>query len=192
MNPRHGKLIARWSVALGLAVLVACGVAFRDRIAEEWWLYKLESGELEEQKVAAEKLVEMGSVRAVPVMLENLHNVYEEQPHQGRVFSVLDGSVLLILRRLSQHTSTRCFLVIALIKIVDGSGQGCVRHLVVALDDDHANVRDLAAGLLYRIGPEAREAVPALTLTLQDKDWFVRKVAASALKQIQHHEAPPR
>lgn len=69
MPLRHGKLIAQWSAVLGVAVLLACAVAFRDRIAEEWWLYKLESGDVEGQKVAAERLAESGSVRAVSYLL---------------------------------------------------------------------------------------------------------------------------
>ncbi len=76
---RRGKVIASWSTTLGVLVLLACAVAFKDRIAEQWWLYKLESGELEEQKVAVEKLAELGSVRAVRVMLEVLWEANEDE-----------------------------------------------------------------------------------------------------------------
>ncbi len=69
MSARRAKAVTLSAATIGVCVLLACAFAFRDRIAEQWWLYKLESGELEEQKVAAERLAEMGAVRAVPVML---------------------------------------------------------------------------------------------------------------------------
>ncbi len=66
MNPRPGKLIARWSAALALAVLLACAVVFRDEFLEQWYLWKLDSQDEASRLLAAEKLGELQSVRAVP------------------------------------------------------------------------------------------------------------------------------
>jgi HEAT repeat protein len=45
-------------------------------------------------------------------------------------------------------------------------------------------VRQYSALALGEIGPEAREAVPALIAALQDPEWAVRRQAALALGQI--------
>jgi len=45
--------------------------------------------------------------------------------------------------------------------------------------------RAKAAVLLGQLGPEAKEAIPALTQALQDQDATVREAAAEALKKIQ-------
>jgi hypothetical protein len=58
MNPRKGRLLAWGSVVVGVLVLVACAFAFRGRIVEEYWLHKLEFGDLDEQTVAAKRLRE--------------------------------------------------------------------------------------------------------------------------------------
>ncbi len=49
MNPR-GRRIALAAVALGLLTLAGAGLAFKDRLVEEWYLWKLESEDEEEQK----------------------------------------------------------------------------------------------------------------------------------------------
>ena len=63
---RRGKAIALTATTLGLAVLVGAGIAAKDRIAEEWWIYKLRTGDEEEKKEAAQKLGEMPSLRSIP------------------------------------------------------------------------------------------------------------------------------
>ena len=47
-----------------------------------------------------------------------------------------------------------------------------------------------AAQTLGRIGPAAREAVPALEKLLGDKERYVRAAAAEALKRIRGEKAP--
>ena len=46
------------------------------------------------------------------------------------------------------------------------------------------NVRDRATVTLGKIGPEAKEAMPALEAALEDEDELVRKEAARALESI--------
>ena len=199
MDPRPGKLIARWSAALGLVVLLACAVAFRDRIAEEWWLYKLESGELEEQKVAAEKLADMGSARAVPVMLRLLGNSYPvfSLPYgRGAMFARLvppedDWSGIGLLPPLRHDFA---FLGEALGKIARTANKASLRYLVTALDHEDWYIRYLAAWLLGAIGPDARAAIPALIELLkesteEDPSHPVRSMVAWALARIGSAEA---
>ena len=58
--------------------------------------------------------------------------------------------------------------------------------LIQALKDD-ADVRRVAASALGKIGPEAKEAAPALIQALQDS--YVRYCAVEALKRIGRPEA---
>ena len=45
-------------------------------------------------------------------------------------------------------------------------------------------VRQNAAAALAQLGPEARDAVPALTSALRDPEWAVRRQAALTLGKI--------
>jgi len=66
----RGRTIALWSAGLGVIVLLGGAVALRERILEEWHIHKLRTGNPEEARRAAEALGRMGSVRAVPALLE--------------------------------------------------------------------------------------------------------------------------
>ncbi len=66
-----------------------------------------------------------------------------------------------------------------------GDNDQVVAALTGALRDEDAFVRRDAAQALARIGPDARDAAPALTTAaLKDRNLHVRKAAAQALKQI--------
>ena len=56
--------------------------------------------------------------------------------------------------------------------------------LIAALKDRNAQVRLCAAGALGEIGPESKEAIPALSQALKDKDPKVRDQAAKALTKF--------
>ena len=53
---KRGKSVAFSTVAVGLVVLVAAGVAAKDRIREEWYLRNLRFGDDHEKLYAAEKI----------------------------------------------------------------------------------------------------------------------------------------
>ncbi len=64
-------------------MLVIAGYAFWDKAVEQWYIWKLESEDGQERKLAAEKLGEMGSVRAVPslmLQIEQLEAKYSTRP----------------------------------------------------------------------------------------------------------------
>jgi HEAT repeat protein len=63
-------------------------------------------------------------------------------------------------------------------------GRPAVPRLVQSLRHPQAEVREEAAQLLARIGPDAEQAVPALVAALQDRHAEVQKAAARALGQI--------
>jgi hypothetical protein len=60
-----------------------------------------------------------------------------------------------------------------------------IKFLLVNLNSFNPDDRRNAAEALGKIGPEAKEVVPALSAALNDQDEMVRRYAASALKTIQ-------
>lgn len=63
-------------------------------------------------------------------------------------------------------------------------GPPAVDELRAALQNRDPRIRREAAGVLVRMGPEARDAVPDLTRLLDDEDEATRKLAARALGRI--------
>jgi hypothetical protein len=70
MKSPRGRLIAISVGILGLALLTIAGFAFRERIREEYWLWRLEREEETGQRLAVKRLGELRSLRAVPRLLE--------------------------------------------------------------------------------------------------------------------------
>jgi HEAT repeat protein len=69
-------------------------------------------------------------------------------------------------------------------------GPASVPALVRALASDDRIEREAAANTLGRLGPAARDAVPALQTTLRDQHGWVRDAAARALRAIDPDAAP--
>ena len=63
-------------------------------------------------------------------------------------------------------------------------GDAAVPALTIALTNDPRNACVSAVDVLGRIGPAAKEAVPALILTLNDSDVGVRSYTAHTLSKI--------
>ncbi len=63
-------------------------------------------------------------------------------------------------------------------------GSDAVPMLIVALDDQHADVRQYAARALAVMGDKAAPAVPALVKHLHDPEENVRRASVRALGQI--------
>jgi hypothetical protein len=66
----RGKRVACLTAAAAIVALAATVVALRGRIFEAWHRHKLETGYAEEQLEAADRLMEMGAVSAIPKILE--------------------------------------------------------------------------------------------------------------------------
>lgn len=69
-------------------------------------------------------------------------------------------------------------------------GPQAIPELRRALQSRDANVRRETAGVLARMGPEAKEAVPDLIRLLDDEDEATRKMASRALGRIGPDAAP--
>jgi HEAT repeat protein len=69
-------------------------------------------------------------------------------------------------------------------------GPQAIPELRRALQSSEARARREAAGVLARMGPEAKEAVPDLIRLLDDEDEATRKMASLALGRIGPDAAP--
>ena len=67
-------------------------------------------------------------------------------------------------------------------------GKEIVPHMISLLKDDTWEMRRGAAWILGKVGPDARDAVPALSEALNDPNAAVRTKAQEALKKIQGEE----
>jgi HEAT repeat protein len=207
MNPRKGRLLARGSIAGGIVVLLACGLAFKDRLLEEYYLYRLQTGSREAQKIAAERLGDMGTARTVPVLLELLlQRTGEERQRFALVaFPVLSRDLIVdrsaaldgdatpsIASRLVDRSlvvpEAQVFAAAALKKLVISSPQPCVSHLAEALSAGSWYKRYLAARFLDCLGPRSKTAIPQLIQALNaPRDRVAqadRAAAARALGRI--------
>jgi HEAT repeat protein len=72
----------------------------------------------------------------------------------------------------------------ALVYFANEAKEIVVPALAGALKDEHAGVRNVAIIALSVIGPDAKDAVPALIAAFNDKDEFVQSNAVRAVGQI--------
>ncbi len=73
MTPSRKKLITSSVLLLGVAVVVVAGIMLYPLLRERYWIWKLESGETEEEREeAAERLGELGSVKAIPSLIDTV------------------------------------------------------------------------------------------------------------------------
>jgi hypothetical protein len=156
MKTRQGRTVAVWSVVLGVLVLVGAGWAMRERVAEEYWLYRLEDGDEEEKRVAVERLGEIGSARALPIIL---------------VGSVEDPEKYYL------HRAAR--------RIVSQRRKESLSMLLSLVEKERWPARHLAIEFLGEFGSDAARAVPALFRALNDEDGRVRLAASHALWLIE-------
>ncbi|MBI4586854.1 MAG: hypothetical protein HY717_22805 [Planctomycetes bacterium] len=119
VTTRRGRAVAIAAATLGLATLAASGLLFKDRLAEEWWLWRLRSPDRAERERAAARLGELKSARAVPRLVELLvaESVPEaEMSNQDQVFilagqdRVQDGSIGWSYVLFPLHYATRALM----------------------------------------------------------------------------------
>ena len=70
MTGKKRRLTTRLVIAVGSLVLVVAGFAAKDKAVEQWYLRKLRSENSDEQRTAIQKLGEMRSASAVPMLVE--------------------------------------------------------------------------------------------------------------------------
>jgi HEAT repeat protein len=160
-----GRRVAVAAAVLGIAVaFIWAGLEVKHRIIEDRAIKRLKSVNREERGEAARALVKMGSVRAIPTLIE--------LEMMSRFWFGDDSNK----ERWSAEKALLC--------IIERSGPAAVPVLVPLLRSDDGNVREHAADLLAEIGPEARAAVPALERALRTRNRDVRFQVRWALERI--------
>ena len=120
-------------------MLLVAVYVLKDKAVEQWYLWQLDSEDEEERQVAAARLGEMGSVKAIPGLMELW-------PEEGELDAALRAS-----------DEYMC-IVDALVNI----GEPAVPALIKKLDHGDELVRENAVSTLARIRPVAKDAAPAL------------------------------
>ena len=150
-------------------MLAIAGYAFRDEAVEQWYLWELESEDEAQRRVAADKLGEMGSIRAIPELVELL---------KGNKRS----SIALSRNRLEQirlEIQTPELLRSYLYKSqnIEEHTEEIERHFASM----YSGISNATVRPLVKIG---LPAVPALVEVLQDEDEVSRRQAIHALGKI--------
>ena len=78
MRARQQKLVTLGFGVVGIAVLAGAAFVLREPLAEQYYLWRLESGDEEERKLAAEKLGEIGSLKSIPTLIA----IFRRAPEQ--------------------------------------------------------------------------------------------------------------
>ena len=94
--------------------------------------------------------------------------------------------VLIETIRETKHRDKR--ILFACNQALLGMGKEIVPHMIALLKDDTWEMRRGSAWVLGKLGPDAKDAVPALTEALNDPNDAVRRRAAEALKKIKGEE----
>ena len=156
--------IALLCLAGGVGILWA-SIALPPWIQEERALARLRSPNSKEQDQAIEALAEMGSVRAIPAILEIMgRRPLASNPWEN--FNFMDPLKLIIEKR----------------------GYEAVLPLVNALKSPDRNIRSSACELLGDLGNEARIAISPLTEMLEDPDPSIHLQATKALFEVGANE----
>ena len=181
-------------IVVGLAALVVSAVALKRPMFEQFWLWKLQSDDQATRDSAARRLGEMGSVRAIPPLIELFLEISPTTyPSEwvrignGRFETREIGGGLAETRAVRGDRPVEGKKVVgwqvameALTKI----GAPVVPSLLELLGDHDATVRSRAIGTLRLIGPGAKAAVPALVRELEDPDATDKATVAYALRGI--------
>jgi hypothetical protein len=198
----RGKTIALLTVAVGLAVLVAAGIVAKNRIMEEWWIRKLEMGDETERILAAKRLGELRSIKAVALPLA----LFGESCPRNEFLSIVksdNGAPMLLVIEESKRAPLSLSTPIAgadktvlsfvcidsVVKIARDAPRGVESALIEALgNDSRRDVRECCCNLLGLRQATSEETGLALRKSLQDNDFVVSEAAAQALKRIQRKQ----
>jgi hypothetical protein len=175
MRPRRKLIVMSVSIP-GLAILLVGGYLFGSVILEESYLRDLATYDEVKSREAAEWLGRHGSVRAMRRLFD-LARELARRPDVEILTSGACNSMVRIYQAIERIAIERRRVVVPLL----------LSRLAEAQEDPgQANqVRMGAANCLRRIGPDAREAVPALREALKDGDERFRGCVSQALREIE-------
>ena len=161
MKPRSKKAIVCLVIVASVVVLVAAGFALKRPILEQWFLWKLESDDELERVAASERLGEMRSVRAIPLLIKILRQVPAEERPRKR-----------------GESSNPHFSAVALTNI----GVAALPDLIQMLAHESDNVQKQAENVIVDIG---LSAIAPLEAKLGISDERIQRGVALTLGEIE-------
>ena len=175
MAATRKKAIALLTTAAGLGILlVAVVLVFlcRPLREERYWLSRLREGDESEKERAADRLAELKSEKAIPILVQQ-HPIllWEQWRAQNRPADTEEDFVLGLLdywtRLVLNDSVKRPYSVQALARM----GQMAIPHLKTALRPENPeSVRTFAAFTLGEIGAPAKETIPDLQSAIAAED----------------------
>lgn len=187
MIGKSRRLTTGLVIIVGSLVLVIAGFALRDRVFEQWLLWKLESGNEQARKIAAERLGEMRSARAAPRLVQILREraqtadeirayalstgldmtepFWEEDWTTKAIAAIGVRAIPAIAEVIKDETSflgTRDAMDAALHRIIEEMGSSPTSRLMEMLHTKNPNTRRLAALVLKKLGHEPEQALESL------------------------------
>ena len=156
-----------WPTLLVCLLLLCSGCSKKEEASHQGkslseWLTMLEEQDPAKRYAAIRAVGEIGpeAKEAIPALIQTIR----ETRNRNKRFLVASVHALL------------------------GMGREVVPHMITLLKDDDWEIRRGAAWMLGKLGPEAEDAVPALTEALRDSNAVVRAKASEALKRIKGEE----
>ncbi len=153
-------------------VIVWAGIAFEEKLVEQWYLPKLDSPEEEDQALAAEKLGQMKSRRAIPPLVEILRRC---GARSGAVWGDGSGIVNVALSYAATGTTLTTWVRSHYsFKALVGIGHPAVPALRRLVEDKDNGTRWAAALALNEIDPQEHVADSVLRAGLEVFDSVTR------------------
>ncbi len=169
MTPSRKKLITSSVLLLGVGDVVVAGITLYPSLRERYWIWRLEADTEEERQEAAERLGELGSVKAIPSLIDTV----ELALVQYEKFWKVDRSTSRLYFRTVRMVKPGRGVVIVGIKMPSGPGayvnairsilksrpERAEKRLKLYLSDEREFVRAVAASILFAGTSRAREYV---------------------------------
>jgi len=123
------------------------------------------------------------AMEAIPLLAEALESQNEDHNVKYRAAEALGAIGSEAVPALTEAVKNNQYFVrrISARALGNTGAAAAVGPLIEALEDDDRNVRSISAQMLGKIGPDAKEAVPALKKALQDKHYSTRWRATRSL-----------
>ncbi|HVR75361.1 MAG TPA: hypothetical protein VMT52_13580, partial [Planctomycetota bacterium] len=100
---KRGKILTFLLAAMGLLVLAAAGIVAWPRLEEEWWLHRLRTGDEGQRQRAAERLGQLGSMRALPEIVLAMRRAAGSWEEPKRLVQLVSGRRVLAMDDLSDR-----------------------------------------------------------------------------------------
>ncbi len=185
MKPRSRKAILFLVIVSGVVVLVAAGFALKRPLLEQWFLWKLDSKELEERKTAAKRLGAMRSIRAVRSLVQILRDIAQTEDE-----SPIKGSFVYSSHPMNRVDATeqywREYWPARAIAAIGARG---IPAIAEAIKDEtwlyggRSTIDRALRGAIEEMGPSAASHLMEM---LDAKNPNTRRLAALVLRKLDH------